>query len=193
VGNPFSGVGVNGADVMFESLLGPNVVDPDFALRCDIIFPDAEVTTLGLDVTGSEEPRSRLFGKRGTLESVGVGGVFTIIGAISLEGGVRGAALVSIGWILAEAVRGRSGEELVEIGSGGGCLSGNIAPILDATLPRLLSAEFFSFSFSFSLSFCNCSSPAPPAFRSGLGVGLVPRRPGLKASFNLRPGEGDRL
>lgn len=70
-----------------------------------------------------------------------------------------------------------------------GCFSGNIAPILDTTLPRLLSAELFSV--------CNCSTAAPPALRSGLGVGigigLVPRFPGLKASFNLRPGEGDRF
>lgn len=43
---PFSGVGVNGADIMLESLLGPKVPDPDRTLRCDIMFPEGEVTTL---------------------------------------------------------------------------------------------------------------------------------------------------
>lgn len=56
VENPFSFRGVNGADVMFDNLLGPNV-DPDLILRCDIIFPDGDVTTLGF-TTGSEDPRS---------------------------------------------------------------------------------------------------------------------------------------
>jgi hypothetical protein len=94
--DPFSGVGVNGAEVIFDNLLCPNDV-PDFTLRCDIMFPDGEVMTLGLDVTGSDDPRFRLSTKRGVLESVGVGGVFTIIGAVSLGGGVCGTAAVSIG------------------------------------------------------------------------------------------------
>lgn len=94
--DPFSGVGVNGADVMFDNLLGPNDV-PDFTLRCDIMFPDGEVMTFGLDVTGSDDPRVRLSPKRGVLESVGVGGVFTIIGAVSPGGGVCGTAVVSMG------------------------------------------------------------------------------------------------
>lgn len=94
-------------------------------------------------------------------------------------------AVVSMALILLpEAVRGRrSGEEdFVEAGwDWGDCLSGNIAPILDATLPRRVSAETFSF--------CGCSNPA---FRSGLDAGLAPFLPGLNASFNLRPGDGDR-
>lgn len=94
--DPFSRVGVNGADVILDNLLGPNDV-PDFTLRCDIMFPDGDVMTFGLDVTGSDDPRSRLLAKRGVLESVGVGGVLTIIGAASLAGGVCGTALVSIG------------------------------------------------------------------------------------------------
>jgi hypothetical protein len=181
--DPFSGVGVNGADVIFDNLLGPNgpnADEVDRTLRCEIMFPEGDVMTLGFDDDGSDDPRSRLLAKRGVLESVGVGGVFTIIGAVSPWGGVCGTALVSIGWTLFVPVRGRSGEEFND--GCGDCLSGNIAPILDATLPRL-SAVFFSF--------CNCSTAA--ALRSGLGVGLGPRRAGLRASFNLRPGEGDRF
>jgi len=30
---PFSGVGVNGADIMLDNLLGPKVPDPDLTLR----------------------------------------------------------------------------------------------------------------------------------------------------------------
>jgi len=165
---------------MLDNLLGPNANadDPDLTLRCDIIFPEGEVMTLGFVVMGSDEPRLRLSGNRGTLESVGVGGVLTIMGAMSPGGGVCGAACVSIGCGVF-AVRGRSGEEFVD--GSGDCLSGNIAPILDATLPRLLSGMFFSFT---------CNSAPPP---SRLLLGLVARRPGRKASFNLLPGEGDRF
>ena len=94
---PCSKVGVKGADVMFESLLGPKVAVPDRTLLCDIMFPDADVTTLGLEASGSDEPLSRLLGKRGTLLSVGVGGVLTIMGAVSACGGVVGAEFVLIG------------------------------------------------------------------------------------------------
>lgn len=190
VAEPFSGVGVRGADVIFDNLLGPKVADPDLILRCEIIFPDREVMTLGLELValGSEAPRSRLFtAKRGDPGSVGVGGVFTIIGAGSTDpggggGGVRGGGLsVTIGFGL--AVRGRSGDDEADPGDD---FSGKIEPSLDATLPRLLSAALFSF--------CNCSAPLPPAWCSELGeVGLVPRFPGRKASFNLRPGDGERF
>lgn len=123
-------------------------------------------------------PRSRVFVvKRGELESVGVGGVFTIIGAALPGGGVWGAAFVSIGWGL--AVLGRSGDDVSDPVCDV-CLSN----ILETTLPRL---PFPVVSFSFG---------AVPAlfsfFRSGLPLGLVPRR-GLKASFNLPTGDGDRL
>src|ERR1700738_2877373 len=72
----FSGVGVRGAEVIFESLLGPRV--PEFVLtrRCDIILPDGDVTTFAfIDVVGSDVPRSRVEGKLGIAASVGVGGV----------------------------------------------------------------------------------------------------------------------
>ena len=49
---PFSGVGVSGADVIFDNLLGPRVADPDLTRRCDIMFPEGDVTTLGF--TGLE-------------------------------------------------------------------------------------------------------------------------------------------
>lgn len=53
--------------------------------------------TLGFEVVGSEGPRSRTDSKRGELVSVGVGGVFTIRGAVfSPGGGVCGEAFVSI-------------------------------------------------------------------------------------------------
>lgn len=94
----FSGVGVRGAEVMFESLLGPRV--PEFVLtrRCEIILPEGDVTTFAfIEVVGSEVPRSREAGNTGVLESVGVGGVLTITGAIfSPAGGVCGRGFVSI-------------------------------------------------------------------------------------------------
>lgn len=131
-----------------------------------------------LAALGSEVPRSRFtFAKRGEPESVGVGGVATIMGAGSPGGGgggVDGALLVLMGDSF--PVRGRSGEDVTEFD-----LSGKIPPSLEATLLRLLSAAL--------LSFCNCSSPSP----SGLVLGLGPRLPGLRASFSLRPGEGDRF
>lgn len=38
-------VGVNGAEMVFESLLGPV---SDLTLRCDIMLPEGETVTLGL-------------------------------------------------------------------------------------------------------------------------------------------------
>ena len=146
------------------------------------MLPDADVTTLGLEVTGSEEPRSRLFGgKRGELASVGVGGVFTMIGVNSPGGGVEGAEVVLIGWIFV-AARGRSGEE-VNGSVSGDWRSGKIAPILGATFPRLLSAmKLFS---------CDDGLTSPPVCRSGLVFGLEVRR--VKAFFIRPTGDGDRL
>jgi hypothetical protein len=149
---------------MFESLLGPKVADPDRILRCEIMFPEGDVTTLGFATTGSEVSRSLLDGNRGELGSVGVGGVLTIIGA-SLEGGVVGAIFVSMVWIF--AVWGRSGDGVATAVGGVGCLSGNIDPILDATLLRLPSPAAFSLYA--------VPSPAPPDFRSGLVLRLDPR------------------
>jgi hypothetical protein len=54
----FSGVGVRGADVMLESLLGPKAVDVDLTRRCDIIFPEGDVMTLGLEAIDPGVPRS---------------------------------------------------------------------------------------------------------------------------------------
>jgi hypothetical protein len=112
---------------------------------------------------------------------VGVGGVFTIRGAVfSPGGGVCGEAFVSMVWIF--AVRGRSGEFVTDTGWGDDCLSENIELTLDATLPRLPSPPL-------ALSF---RSPTPPPLRSGLVLGLDPSR-GLNASFILPTGEGDRF
>lgn len=138
---------------------------------------------MAFEVIGSDVPRSRGEPNRGELGSVGVGGVLTIMGAgFSPGGGVLGGAFVSIAWIF--AVRGRSGELVEEVAWDAACLSGNIDPILDATLPRLLSAADFSFNVP--------TPPTPPGFRSGLVFGLEPRF-GVKACFNLPTGEGDRL
>lgn len=167
--------------MIFESLLGPRVAVPDRTRRCDIMLPDADVTTLVFEAAGSEEPLSRLLGKRGELASVGVGGVFTMIGARSAGGGVVGAKFVLIGCTL--AVRGRSGED-VNGSDAGDCRSGNIAPILEATLPRLLSADGI-------FSCVDGLTPPPPARRSGLVFGLEPRR--VKAFFNRPTGDGDRF
>jgi hypothetical protein len=174
---PFSRVGVRGADVMFDSLLGPRVAVPDRTLRCDIMLPDADVTTLRFETIGSDEPLSRLLGKRGTLASVGVGGVLTMIGAMSTCGGVVGAELVLIGWTF--AVRGRSGEDVID-SDDENCRSGNIELILEATLPRLLPAVVF-------FSCVDGLTPTPPAFRSGLVFGLEPRR--VRTFFNRPTGD----
>jgi hypothetical protein len=99
VKDPFSGVGVSGADVIFESLLGPKAAEFDRTRRCDIILPDGDVTTFGLDeAAGSDAPRSRLVeANLGDSDSVGVGGVLTITGAmLSFAGGVWGRTFVSM-------------------------------------------------------------------------------------------------
>ena len=54
----FSGVGVRGADVMLESLLGPKAVDVDLTRRCDIIFPEGDVMTFGLEAIDPSVLRS---------------------------------------------------------------------------------------------------------------------------------------
>jgi hypothetical protein len=53
----FSVAGVRGADVLFESLLGPIVTDPDRTRLCDIIFPVGDKTTLRFEVMGSDDVR----------------------------------------------------------------------------------------------------------------------------------------
>lgn len=181
-------MGVNGADCILDNLLGPSVAEPDLTRLCDIMFPDGDVTTF--DVTGSEDPRSRFAeGNRGVLKSVGVGGVFTMIGATSPVGGVEGGALISVVAIL--AVRGLSG---VDVG-GGSCgemgtvcdLSGNKCPSLDETLPRrciVLSAPS---------DVVEPPTPDDPLnFLSGLAFGLELFFV-FKASRSLPTGDGDRL
>lgn len=180
--DPFSGVGVNGADMILDNLLGPKVPDPDLILRCDIMFPDGEVTTFEFVLIGSGIDRSLLGGNRGEPESVGVGGVLTMIGAgLSAAGGVSGTALVSI--VCSFPVLGLSGDDALEFSSVDVCLSGKIDPILDATL-LLLPSVPAAFSFT---------AKTPLAFRSGLVFGLPLPLLGVKACFNLPTGEGDRF
>jgi hypothetical protein len=80
-------------------------------------------------------------------------------------------------------VRGRSGEFVAETCTEDDCLSENMEPTLDATLPRLPSPPL-------PLSFA--CTPTPPDLRSGLVFGLGASR-GLKASFILPTGDGDRF
>lgn len=88
--------------------------------------------------------------------------------------------LIGVG---AFAVRGRSGDAVkVEWPFG----SGKIEPSRAATLPRLLLLLLSDVPLL-------CSSPAVPVCRSGLALGLGARLPGRRASFNLRPGEGERF
>jgi hypothetical protein len=87
-----SGVGVRGAAVTLKSLLGPMFEpDPERNLLCDIILPECETATLGVDPEEAEERLLEL------CESVGVGGVLTMMGAgESEEGGVCGRTFVSM-------------------------------------------------------------------------------------------------
>jgi hypothetical protein len=177
----FSRVGVKGTDVMLDSLLGPRVLVPDLTRRWDSIFPEGDTTTseLAAGGSGSETPRSRA---KECSPSIGVGGVFTMTGAgLSPAGGVCGRIFVSMA-LGSFAVLGRSCELVAE--GRMNSLLGKMAPILDATLPRL----------PVCVSICPSSgvpAPLPPPFvifRSGLVFG--PRR-GVNASRSLLTGEGD--
>lgn len=93
-GGPLSGVGVSGAEVIFESLLGPMAPDPALLLRCAIMFPGEEALELLRERGGEVEFLS------GCWASVGVGGVFTMTGVVissawgGVCGGLRGSSLV---------------------------------------------------------------------------------------------------
>lgn len=188
VTEPFSGVGVRGADVMFDSLLGPILFplanDPERMRLCDIMFPDGDVTTFGFEEMGGPE-------KRGEGVSVGVGGVLTIAGAAFsiVVGGVLGRPFVSniygiFGFF------GRSGDASCDCTSAdcgcccGDCLSGKMEPSLAATLPRLFVLELNSFSLRTGVE--------PLDFRSGLELGLGAWR-GVNASLSLPTGDADRF
>jgi hypothetical protein len=177
----FSGVGVNGAEVILDNLLGPNALVPDLTRRCDIMFPEGEVTTFELVTAGggSETPRSRADAE--CSPSVGVGGVFTIRGAVlSPEGGVIGRTFVSS--LLGTLVD--FGLSCVMVAGRINSLPGKIAPILDATLPRRATCGSL-------LSSLGVPAPLPPpfvTFRSGL---TFDSRRGVNASRNLLAGDGD--
>lgn len=190
VTDPFSGVGVRGADVIFDSLLGPILLplanDPERMRLCDIMFPDGDVTTFGFVEIGEPE-------KRGEAMSVGVGGVLTIAGADAalsiVVGGVLGRPFVSILYGIF-GFFSRSGDAscvCTSAGSGcccGDCLSGKIEPSRAATLPRLFILELDSFSLRTGVE--------PLDFRSGLELGLGAWR-GVNASLSLPTGDADRF
>lgn len=185
VTEPFSGVGVRGADVIFDSLLGPILFplanDPERMRLCDIMFPDGDVTTFGLVEIGEPE-------KRGEAVSVGVGGVLTITGAAfsTVVGGVLGRPFVSIIYGIF-GFFSRSGDACTSADCDcccGDCLSGNIEPSRAATLPRLFVTVLDSFSFRIGVD--------PLDFRSGLELGLGAWR-GVNASLSLPTGDADRF
>ena len=104
VGSPLSSVGVRGAVVMLESLLGAITADPDLALRCALMLCNDGLLPSKLtrkpppfraDLVSGEDPRTE------SPLSVGVGGVLTITGAaLSDVGGVRGGFVSSDGGCL---------------------------------------------------------------------------------------------
>lgn len=106
-----SSVGVKGAAVMLESLLGIIAADPDLLLRCTFIIKE-----VGLPSTlarGLPPLLGVLFsGDAPTTEvrlSVGVGGVFTMAGAdLSLFGGVRGGRVSIMGGIALALLSGEA-------------------------------------------------------------------------------------
>ena len=96
-----SSVGVSGAEIALESLLGWPTADADLARRCDIIFPEGLTTTPVCSPGGPLAGTSFRFGDAcGVIErgSVGVGGVTVVRGAPESDalGGVLGMGGVSI-------------------------------------------------------------------------------------------------
>lgn len=47
-------VGVSGADMAFDSLLGGYVAESDLARRCDNMLPEADVTVFGFVSAGAD-------------------------------------------------------------------------------------------------------------------------------------------
>lgn len=84
-------VGVNGADIELDNLLGGFVAER--TRRCDIMFPEGDTTTFGFDWDGMCFALDLEFvdpvGDEG-FASVGVGGVTKVVGASTRFGGVAG-------------------------------------------------------------------------------------------------------
>lgn len=90
-------MGVSGAAVIVDSLLGTIVAEPDFDLRWEFMARVGDVPSVGLlDPTG---PRlSGEGGEKAFEGSVGVGGVLTMTGlSRSTVGGVLGASSSTLG------------------------------------------------------------------------------------------------
>lgn len=108
-------VGVNGAVMALESLLGGFVAER--ARRCDIMFPEGETTiTLGFDCVwvcfapafALEVDRA---GDAGAFASVGVGGVTKVVGASPRFGGVAGIwVMILFGALTGRLFTGGAGE-----------------------------------------------------------------------------------
>jgi hypothetical protein len=98
-----SSVGVRGADMELESLLGGFVAER--TRLCDIMFPEGDTTTFGFDCDGvcfvpvfefAVEPVGD-----GGFASVGVGGVTKVVGASTTFGGVTGVKVMILLGVLA--------------------------------------------------------------------------------------------
>lgn len=88
-------VGVKGAEMACESLLGSCVAESDLTRRCEIIFPDAETVMFGSVPAGSgAQDLADMPLRTSARPSVGVGGVTVVCGALMVVlGGVFGATI----------------------------------------------------------------------------------------------------
>ncbi len=94
-------MGVKGADIALDSLLGWLTADVERARRCDIIFPEGLMIVspaVAGDESGTEMIGISFFGEDGLeiglCSNVGVGGVTVVTGAVIPElGGVFGVVI----------------------------------------------------------------------------------------------------
>lgn len=176
-GGPFSGVGVKGASVKLESLLGPMLFpEPDLMRRCDLELPDGDTVMLGM-VGRSVLPARPLDPWRACVRPGGVGGVLTMAGAAwSPEGGVRGGAGISPG-VLPFRLDGLSEEatsgSLGLKGAKGVVLEGSAATSTSASASWVVESEWSDFWL----------------FTLGLALGL---RLARKTPLNLSAGDLER-
>lgn len=100
---------------MLDNLLGTPEAEPDRIRRCDIMFPEGEIRTFGMDWMCESGLVTEV--NCGDLVSVGVGGVLTITGAgLWTDGGVCGRCVVSMVMVLPFPTCGLSGDDVVDLG-----------------------------------------------------------------------------
>lgn len=168
-------IGVSGADMTLDSLLGDCVAESDLTRRCEIMLPDGDVMVLGFfpaDIAPLV-PNDGLPG--GSISwSVGVGGVTCVWGASrpALVGVLGVVTIVGSSLVLEVGLLGLESMDCV--------LSEAFVDLPKLILPLL--------------SLLNSAPRAPPDFtelRSGLFGGLLLSffAPVLKTSLILAPGE----